>query len=238
VQYTRIAAHLVGTSSAICRRHAHRLARYPRIVESVVATSGCASDLPEDMSGIRKLLVQDEAVGTNLETIARMVAAIRAADAVIAGPLSPIDDNTPGLLPHLADLASQAYRALRPPRSVITHPGFGQVARRFHYIQMSRGEARNLGSGAGDIGILAHRLRQLQGEAGEFAITSFAGCGLLWAEGTWYEIEPIGDGQIDESVAEAAFSTAWVFARCLKGASAAQALAWARAAAGNAARAE
>ncbi len=138
VQYTRIAAHLVGTSSAICRRQAHRLARCPRIVESVVATSSRASDLPEDVSGIRKLLMQDEAFGTSPETIARMVAAIRAADAVIAGPLAPDDENTPGLLPHLADLASQAYRALRPPRSVITHPGFGQVARRFHYIQTTR----------------------------------------------------------------------------------------------------
>jgi hypothetical protein len=238
VQYTRIAAHLVGTSSAICRRHAHQLGRRPRTVESVVATPGRASDLPEDVSAIRKLLVQNEAFGTSPEILARMVAGIRAADAVIAGPLSPDDENTPGLLPHLADLASRAYRALRPPRSVITHPGFGQVARRFHYIQMSHQQARNLGAGASDIGILAHRLRQLQGEAGEFAITSFAGRGLLWAEGAWFEIEPIGDGHLDESVAEAAFSTAWVFARCLKGATAAQALARARAAAGKAARPE
>jgi hypothetical protein len=238
VQYTRIAAHLVGTTSAICRRQAQRIGRCPRIVESVVASSGRASDLPEDVSGIRRLLLQSEAFGTSPETIARMVASIRAADAVVAGPLSPDDENTPGLLPHLADLASQAYRALRPPRSAITHPGFGQVACRFHYIQMSRGEARNLGAGAGDIGILAHRRRQLQGGAGEFAITSFAGRGLLWAEGTWFEIEPIGDGNLDESVAEAAFSTAWVFARCLRGATAAQALAWARAAAGKLARAE
>jgi hypothetical protein len=86
--------------------------------------------------------------------------------------LSPDDANTPGLLPHLADLASQSYRALRPPREIIAHPGFAQVARRFHFIQMRHREARALGAGAVDFGILAQRLRQVQGDRGEFAITA------------------------------------------------------------------
>ena len=124
---------------------------------------------------------------------------MRAADAVVAGPLSPDDANSPGLLPHLADLASRAYRALRPPRELIVHPAFAQVARRFQYIQMSRQEARALGAGASDIGILAQRLRQLQGDPGEFAITAFSSRGLLWADETWWEIDPIGDGDVDRS---------------------------------------
>src|ERR1700719_4397480 len=119
------------------------------------------------------------------EAIAEAIVALRTADAVIAGPLSPDDANSSGLLPHLADLARGAYRALRPPRELILHPGFAQVARRFQFIQMSHHEARALGAGASDIGILAQRLRRLQGDPGEFAITAFGSRGLLWADDGW-----------------------------------------------------
>jgi hypothetical protein len=156
---------------------------------------------------------------------------MRAADAVIAGPLLPDDVNAPGLLPHLVDLAGRAYRALRPPRELMVHPAFAQVARRFHYIQMSRQEALALGAGAVDIGILAERLRRLQGDSGEFAITAFGSYGLLWADGAWWEIEPIGGRAPNESVAEAVFCMAWVVARRFRQAGAPQALAYARAAA-------
>ena len=134
----------------------------------------------------------------------------------------------PGLLPHLADLAGEAYRALRPPRELIVHPGFAQVARRFQYIQMSRHEARALGAGASDIGILAQRLRRLQGDPGEFAITAFGSRGLLWADDAWWEIDPIGDGDVDESVAGAVFCMAWVVARRFRRRCVRQALAYAR----------
>src|SRR5262249_9290998 len=149
------------------------------------------------------------------------------ADAVVVGPLSPDDANAPGLLPHLADRAARAYRALRPPRELIVHPAFGQVARRFQFIQMNEKEARALGAGAQDLGILAQRLRRLQGDPGEFAITAFSRHGLLWADGAWWEIEPLGN--VDEAVAEAVFCTAWVVARRFRRAGAAQALAYARA---------
>jgi len=152
---------------------------------------------------------------------------------VIAGPFSADDANSPGLLPHLADLASRAYRALRPPRELVIHPGFSQVARRFQFIQMSHHEARGLASGAIDIGILGHRLRQLQGDGGEFAITRFSGHGLIWADGRWCEIDPIDDDEIDEPRAGAAFCAAWVVARRLFQASAAKALWYARSVAVN-----
>jgi hypothetical protein len=42
------------------------------------------------------------------EQIAGAIVALQAADAVIAGPFSADDANSPGLLPHLADLASRA----------------------------------------------------------------------------------------------------------------------------------
>ena len=48
---------------------------------------------------------------------------------MIVGPLSADDANIPGLLAHLADLASRAYRASRPPRELLVHPGFAQVVR-------------------------------------------------------------------------------------------------------------
>ena len=174
---------------------------------------GGQTDLPTDLSGIRHRLNQEEGPRPHHEAIAAAVVALRAADAVVVGPLAPDDANSPGLLPHLADLASQAYRALRPPRELVVHPAFAQVARRFQYIQMSRQEARALCAGASDIGILAQRLRQLQGDPGEFAITAFGSRGLLWADETWWEIDPIGAGDIDEAVAAGVFCMAWVVAR-------------------------
>jgi hypothetical protein len=231
---TRIAAHAVGGSAAWCRRRAGNNRVSPACLEPIGMAPGRPSDLPADLSGIRQRLREEEGSRTHHESAAATIVALKAADAVVAGPLSPDDANSPGLLPHLADLASQAYRALRPPRELIVHPGFAQVARRFQYIQMSHHEARGLGAGASDIGILARRLRQLQGDPGEFAVTAFGGRGLLWADEIWWEIDPIGPGNIDEAVAAGVFCMAWVVARRFRRAPAAQALAYARAAAHSA----
>jgi len=167
----------------------------------------------------------------------RMIDAITAlhkAHAVIAGPLADGDGDgdadansyPSGLLPHLADLAHGAYRALRPPRWLVAHPGFAQVARRFDYVQLSQGQARLLGSGAMDGGVLAQRLRQVQGEGGECAVTAFPGQGVLWAEGRWWPIPPIATGpvDVDEAAATDAFCTAWVVARRFYAAGAAAAV--------------
>jgi hypothetical protein len=191
---------------------------------------GDLSDLPSHLAAILGRLEPHEHADPDHKAVASAIAALRTADALIVGPLSPEDANTPGLFPHLADLAGRAYRALRPPREIIAHPGFAQVARRFDFIQMSHQEARALGAGAVDIGILAQRLRQVQGDPGEFAITAFGGHGLLWADGQWREIDPVG-GDVDEGRAGAVFCTAWVVARRFLGAPAPKALAYARSAA-------
>jgi hypothetical protein len=183
------------------------------------------------MSGILQLLGREEGSIADREAIAEAIAALRTADVVIAGPLSPDDANSPGLLPHLANLSSGAYRALRPPSELLLHPAFAQVARRFQYIQTSHREARALGAGTSDIRTLAQRLRQLQGDPGEFAITDFTRAGLLWADDAWWEIEPIGCEGAKESIAESVFCTAWVVARWFRDASVPDALAFARAAA-------
>ncbi len=198
------------------------------------AQSGRALDLPGDLPGILRLLDQETGFAGDRQGIAAAIVALRAADAVIAGPLAAADANSPGLLPHLADLATRAYRALRPPRELIIHPGFAQVARRFHFIQMSRQEARALGTGASDLGILAQRLRRLQGDPGEFAITGFDNHGLLWADNAWWEIEPIAGADAQEPVATAVFCVAWVVARRFRGAGAAPALAYSHAVASEA----
>jgi hypothetical protein len=234
LQCTRIAAHTVGRSAAWCRRRSGNNRVSPWCLEPIGVAPGGQADLPTDLSGIRHRLNQEEGPRPHHEAIAAAVVALRAADAVVVGPLAPDDANSPGLLPHLADLASQSYRALRPPRELVIHPAFAQVARRFQYIQMSRQEARALCAGANDIGILAQRLRHLQGDPGEFAITAFGGRGLLWADETWWEIDPIGAGDIDEAVAAGVFCMAWVVARRFRRAPAAQALAYARAAAHSA----
>ncbi len=231
LQCTRIAAHTVSGSAAWCRRRSgnHRVS--PWSLEPIGATRDGHTDLPTDLSGIRHRLNQEDGPRPHHEAVAAAVVALRAADAVVVGPLAPDDANSPGLLPHLADLASQAYRALRPPRELVVHPAFAQVARRFQFIQMSRQEARLLCAGASDLGILAQRLRQLQGNPGEFAITAFGSRGLLWADETWWEIDPIGAGDINEAVAGSVFCMAWVVARRFRHAAASEALAYARAAA-------
>jgi hypothetical protein len=199
-----------------------------------VNTSGRAEDLPPNPSGIRKLLRDEEAQGASPETLARMAAAIRGADVVIAGPLTDEDHGIRGLLPHLADLASNAYRVLRPPAPLIGHVGFAQIARKFQYIQVSHRDARRLAAGASDIGVLAQVLRKRCGEGGEFAITRFGGHGVLWADNTDWEIEPITEEDDDEAPASDAFCIAWVAARRFGGAGVPRALAAARKAAAKA----
>jgi hypothetical protein len=96
---------------------------------------------------------------------------------------------------------------------------------------MSRQEARALAAGAIDLDVLGQRLRQLQGEHGEFAITSVSSQGLLWSEGRRWDIDPIGQGEVDDARAGASFCAAWVVARRFLKAPAPNALAYARSAA-------
>jgi hypothetical protein len=223
----------VSGSAAWCRRLSHQTGVSPTFSEAIGPAPGRISDLPGDISGIAGRLERAGASRVEGENIAAAIIALKAADAVIAGPFSPDDANSPGLLQHLVDLAAGAYRALRPPRELIVHPAFAQVARRFRFIQMSHQEARSLGAGAIDLGILGHRLRSLQGEKGEFAITSFASRGLLWADQAWWEIAAIDGADRCESVAGAVFCLGWVVARQFRRADAAQALAYARAVTGS-----
>jgi hypothetical protein len=132
----------VSGSAAWCRRLARQTGVNPRFSEPIGPAPEGISDLPEDLPGIEGLLEREGAFGVDRETIAAAIIALRAADAVIAGPFSPDDGNSPGLLQHLADLAGGAYRALRPPRELVVHPAFAQVARRFQFIQMTHQEAR------------------------------------------------------------------------------------------------
>jgi hypothetical protein len=76
--------------------------------------------------------------------------------------------------------------------------------------------------------VLAQCLRRVLGEGGEFAITAFGGHGLLWADNRSWEIRPLAREDVDEEHAATAFCTAWVVARRLGGATAGQALAYAR----------
>jgi hypothetical protein len=225
---TRLAAHAVSSSAAWWRRVFHGTGVSPRFAEPFEPAAGSIAEPPENLRDMLTLLEDALQPGKNRAAVAKAIIALREADAVIAGPLAPDDANAPGLLPHLADLAALAFRALRPPRELVVHPAFAQVARRFHFIQMTHQEARALGAGAVDIDTLGRRLRRLQGDPGEFAITSFGSRGLLWADNAWWEIESIGN--VDESAAGAVFCVAWVVARRFRRAGAAQALAYARAA--------
>jgi hypothetical protein len=219
----------VSGSAAWSRRLSRQTGVNPRFSEPIGPPFRAGAGLPDDLAGVLALLEREGASRVDRENIATTILTLRTADAVIAGPLSTDDANSPGLLQHLADLARTAYRALRPPRELIVHPAFAQVARRFDFIQLSHQEARALGTGALDLGILGQRLRDLQGETGEFAITCVAGRGLLWADAAWWEIELIDGGGASESVAGAIFCLGWVVARRFRRSGAAQALAYARA---------
>ena len=227
LQCTRVAAHTVNGSAAWHRFRARQTGVSPRFEDPIYARLGSESDRLTDRAVVLDSLDRAWDCGHDHEAIAGAISALRGADAVIVGPLSPDDANAPGLMPHLADLTVRAYRALRPPKELIVHPAFAQIARRFQYIQMTEHEARSLGKGAVDMGVLGQRLRRLQGDPGEFAITAFSGRGLLWADDAWWEIEPIGN--VDESVAAPLFCMAWVVARQFRGADVARALAYARA---------
>jgi hypothetical protein len=232
VKYTRIAAHTVAGSAAWLRGRGKTARIRDMTAGAIGVPPGGLSELPQNPSELLRLLAQESGDVMHYKSLAAAIVALRTADAVIVGPLSPGDANAPGMAAHLAELASSAYRALRPPRELIIHPGFAQVARRFQFIQMSHHDALSLAAGAIDIGVLAHRLRQLQGQGGEFAITAFGGHGLLWADDRWWEIDPVGD-TVDGLKAAAAFCSAWVVARRFLRSPASKALSYARSAAAN-----
>jgi hypothetical protein len=229
VRYTHAPAQAVAGSLARLHRRKGTPAGFYTTTTGAIGTAPKGlSSFPESSSEMGRALKVEENGDPNRDATKAAIILLRTADVVIAGPLSADHANTPGFLAHLADLGKRGYRALRPPREIIVHPGFAQIARRYNFIQMSQQDARALAGGASDLGILAQCLRSRQGPEGEFAITAFGDHGLLWADQRQWEIEPLGDKNVDEDAASAAFCTGWVVARRLLAASAPHALAYAR----------
>jgi hypothetical protein len=229
VRYSRLGADdVVASLTRLYRREGRTVGVYQVTTGALAKAPRGLSSMPEGPSAVRSLLGKEQDRGLDKEAIARAIVTLRAADALVAGPLSGNHANIPGFLAHLADLARRAYRALRPPPEIIAHPGFSQIARRFDFLQMSHQDARVLAGGAVDISVLAQCLRQRHGPQGEFAITRFRGQGILWADQRAWEIDPIGVENADENALAAAFCTGWVVARRFLGASAPKALAYAR----------
>ena len=127
VRYTRIAAHTVGGSAAWLLQRTGKNSVQNRLAGAIVIAPSGLPELPQNLSGILGQLYREEHTGLDHKAVAATIVAIRTADAVIAGPFSAEDANTPGMIAHLADLARRAYRALRPPRELIVHPGFSQI---------------------------------------------------------------------------------------------------------------
>jgi hypothetical protein len=229
VGYARVSADAVVASlTRLARRKGTAAGVYRMTTGAMGKAPSGVSSLPDAASEIMSVIRKEPDFGLDKQAIARALVTLRAADALVAGPLTGDHANIPGFLAHLADLTRRAYRALRPPPEILAHPGFGQIARRFDFIQMSHQDARVLAGGAVDISVLAQCLRQRQGAQGEFAITRFGGEGVLWADQRTWEIEPIEVTDIDENAAGAAFCTAWVVARRFLNAPALKALAYAR----------
>jgi hypothetical protein len=228
VRYSRVEAEdVVASLTRLYRREGRTVGVYQVTTGALGKAPRGLSSMPEGPSAVRSLLGKEQDSGLDKEAIARAIVTLRAADALVAGPLTGNHANIPGFLVHIADLARRAYRALRPPPEIIAHPAFSQIARRFDFLQMSHQDARVLAGGALDISVLAQCLRQRQGPQGEFAITRFHGQGILWADQRAWEIDPIEVENADENAMAAAFCTGWVVARRFLGAPAPQALAYA-----------
>ena len=101
----------------------------PRFVDPIGDPSGRTADLPQSVSSIRRLLEHDQGFCNNSDAIATAIASLRTSDIVIAGPLSPDDANSPGLLPHLVDLTAGGTIALS------AHLASCFFTRRFHRWQ-------------------------------------------------------------------------------------------------------
>jgi hypothetical protein len=112
VRYTRIAARTAGGSAAwLLQRTGKRNVRN-RLAGAIALAPGGLSELPRNLTGLLGLVRREVERGHDHETIATAIVALRGVDALIVGPLGPDDADAPGLLPHLAELASGAYRAL------------------------------------------------------------------------------------------------------------------------------
>ena len=110
----RIAAQVVGASAEWSRRSSRQVGVSPRFDEPIGPAPRRVADWPEHLPDILGLMEQAHQTDANREAVVEAMVALRTADAVVVGPLSPDDANTPGLLPYLADQAARAYRALRP----------------------------------------------------------------------------------------------------------------------------
>ena len=119
----------VSSSAAWWQRISQGTGVSPRFAEPLGPAAGNVAKPPANLGHMLGLLKETPVrPGKNRTAVAEAMIALWEADAVIAGPLTPDDANAPGLLPHLADLATLAYRALRPPRELVVHPAFAQCA--------------------------------------------------------------------------------------------------------------
>jgi hypothetical protein len=128
VRYTRIAVHTVAGSAVWLLRRSGKAGFQPLNAGPIGRVPGGGWRGWRTCRGtglaILDLLQREERPGLDHKAVAAAIVALRSADAVIAGPLSSDDANQPALVPHLADLAGQASRALRPLRELVVHPGF------------------------------------------------------------------------------------------------------------------
>ncbi len=145
-------------------------------------------------------------------------AAIASADLVIVGPMPANHPETFDVLGHVVQIARDRYRALLPHPSLITSSQFRDVARRFNFLAVNRNEAALLDSSTTDIEKHALRMRHLLGEHSEFVITNSGARGLLYAEGSWFVIDPPPVNVVSDIGAGDSWATGYLIARQLFGA--------------------
>ena len=128
----------------------------------VIAPSGLP-ELPQNLSGILGQLYREEHTGLDHKAVAATIVAIRTADAVIAGPFSAEDANTPGMIAHWrTSPVGRIARCVRPGNLLCTRAFPRSAPVPVHPDEPPRGP--DAGGRGHRHRHSAERLRQLQGE--------------------------------------------------------------------------
>ena len=215
-----VGAQATGRWADYCEQFADRLGVRLLLVRRADDLPARSVIVPNGAPGRNEIYAQRARPLRLCELTEEMCEVLRAARALLVGPMVCSGDgaNVIDLLARVCELASDAYRGLLPHPSLVKHPGFGAVARRFSYVQMNAGEARLLPGATADISKNALRLRKLTGEETDFAITNGPERGWLWADGSWYAVNPIRVGNaVDDTGCGDAFGAAWVLGRSFLG---------------------
>lgn len=202
-----------GLGVAWSRKLANDLGLVPYVSARRGDCLGLSVISPTDRPGEKEIASQRCRPITLTDISAAGLAALRAAEGLVIGPMAVAHPEIPTTIIRLAQLAPNAYRALLPHPSLVCHPMFAEVARQFDYVQMNLAEARLTGSPDASVDAIVPRLHDLLAGDVEFAITNGGALGYLWADHHPWAIKPFHVEIMEDVGGGDIFCSAWVVAR-------------------------